>query len=91
MSWATPSMFRGELMGDPATSFIEGVSWPVDRASLVALSDLGLSPHQIARYFSVTAADVRSLLNSTTPVEAATGRRCARAQKQRSISRRRPR
>ena len=33
-------------------SFAEGVSWPIDRASLRALFDLGLSVVQIARYFA---------------------------------------
>jgi CRP-like cAMP-binding protein len=45
-------------------SFIEGVSWPVDRASVVALSDLGLSPQQIARYFSVTPEEVSRLMDA---------------------------
>ena len=34
------------------------VSWPINRASLAALSDLGLSVEQIALYFSVDAAEV---------------------------------
>ena len=72
MNRANPSMPRGDPMGDLAKSFIEGVSWPVDRTSLVALSDLGLNPKQIARYFSVTVADVSALLKSITPAEVAT-------------------
>lgn len=64
MNWANASMPRGDLMHDLAQSVVEGVSWPVDRASLVALSDLGLNTQQIARYFSVTTADVSSLLNA---------------------------
>jgi hypothetical protein len=39
-------------------SFVDGVTWPVDDASLAALTDMGLSPRQIAYYFSVTPAEV---------------------------------
>ena len=34
-------------------SSAKGVGWPVDHASLLALSDLGLTVAQIARYFSI--------------------------------------
>jgi hypothetical protein len=44
-------------------SFAEGVSWPIDRASLRALFDLGLSVVQIARYFSIDPSEVQELLN----------------------------
>jgi hypothetical protein len=44
-------------------SFAEGVSWPIDRASLRALFDLGLSAVQIARYFSIDPIEVQELLN----------------------------
>jgi hypothetical protein len=54
-------------VGSPTKSFIKGVSWPVDRASVVALSDLGLSPRQIAQYFSVTPAEVNRLLQQKLP------------------------
>src|SRR5260370_16446844 len=64
MDWARPSMPCTASVGSPATSSIKGVSWPVDRASLVALSDLGLSPYQIARYFSVTLTEVNRLLEA---------------------------
>jgi hypothetical protein len=40
-----------------------GVSWPIDRASLRALFDLGLSVVQIARYFSIDPIEVQELLN----------------------------
>jgi len=43
-------------------AFVEGVSWPVERSSLRALSDIGLSAEQIARYFSVDPVEVRALL-----------------------------
>ena len=43
--------------------FAEGVSWPIDRASLRALFDLGLSVVQIARYFSIDPIEVQELLN----------------------------
>lgn len=46
----------------PKRSFVEGVSWPVERVSLNALSDLGLTVEQIARYFSVEPIEVRTLL-----------------------------
>ena len=44
-------------------SFAEGVRWPIDRASLRALFDLGLSAVQIARYFSIDPIEVQELLN----------------------------
>jgi len=58
-------MFGGGLPGELDKSFIEGVSWPIDRGSLAALLDIGLNPQQIAQYFSVTPAEVRRLLEST--------------------------
>jgi hypothetical protein len=45
-------------------SFVEGVSWPVGRASLDALSDMGLTVNQIAQYFSVDPNEVRAFLES---------------------------
>lgn len=36
-------------------------SWPVDRASLAALIDLGLTDDDIARYFRVPSRAVESL------------------------------
>jgi hypothetical protein len=56
--------------GGLAKAFIDGVSWPIDRASLEALSDIGLSPQQIARYFSVPPAEVRRLLDTALAAEA---------------------
>jgi len=44
-------------------SFVEGVSWPVERASLSALSDLGLTIEQIAQYFCVHPLEVRAFLS----------------------------
>jgi hypothetical protein len=44
-------------------SFAEGVSWPIDSASLRALFDLGLTVVQVARYFSIDPVEVRALLN----------------------------
>ena len=44
-------------------SFAQGVSWPIDRASLRALFDMGLTIVQVARYFSVDPAEVQALLN----------------------------
>ena len=48
--------------GLPKQALDEGVSWPIERASLNALLDLGLDTDQIARYFSVDPADVRAFL-----------------------------
>lgn len=42
-------------------SFVEGVTWPIDRASLAALTDMGLADDDIARLFGVTADAVRDL------------------------------
>ena len=42
---------RGELDWLLKQSFADGVAWPIDRASLRALFDLGLTVAQIARYF----------------------------------------
>jgi hypothetical protein len=44
-------------------SFAAGVSRPIDRASLRALSDLGLTVAQIARYFSIDPVEVQAQLN----------------------------
>jgi hypothetical protein len=51
----------GDLESELAKSFVESVDWPIDSASLAALTDLGLSEHQIAQYFSVTLLEVRRL------------------------------
>jgi hypothetical protein len=44
-------------------SFADGVSWPIDRASLRALFDLGLTVAQIAKYFSTDPVGVQALLD----------------------------
>ena len=49
------------LEGALAKSFVQGATWPVDRASLAALIDMGLSNSQIAAYFSVAPDDVYML------------------------------
>lgn len=49
------------LEGSLSDSFTEGSLWPVDRAGLVALTDLGLSNGQIGQYFSVESDDVHML------------------------------
>jgi hypothetical protein len=51
------------LTAELAASFVEGITWPLDRASLAALLDMGLEPRQITGYFSVTPADVLELLH----------------------------
>jgi len=38
-------------------------SWPIDRASLGALLDIGLTVVQIARYFSIDPIEVLALLD----------------------------
>jgi len=60
----TTDRFPDILCGEPDKSFVDGVTWPVDGASLAALTDLGLSPRQIAHYFSVTPAEVVSRLHA---------------------------
>lgn len=42
-------------------SFLSGAVWPIDRAALAALVDLGLSDQQMAAYFSVNARKVKAL------------------------------
>lgn len=54
---------RDELDGPLKQSPAEGVSWPVDRSSLRALADMGLTVAQIARYFSVNPDQVQALLD----------------------------
>jgi hypothetical protein len=61
MTGTLSSTSRRELDGTLMKSFVEGVSWPLDRGSLVALSDLGLTDDQIADYFSVEPHEVRAM------------------------------
>jgi hypothetical protein len=65
MARTAGSPFGFDLAEALHESFIEGVSWPIDRASLAALLDMGLSPQQIAQYFSVSPAEVIRLVNAT--------------------------
>jgi len=53
---------REELDCPLKRPFVAGVSWPVERASLNALSDMGLNIEQIARYFCVDPVEVRAFL-----------------------------
>lgn len=53
---------RRELERTLTESFVEGTRWPLDQASLAALTDMGLSAEQIAHYFSVDPDEVRDLL-----------------------------
>jgi hypothetical protein len=64
MNLSTCLILGSGLETELSRSFIEGVNWPVDRASLAALSDLGLSPQQIARYFSVMPEEVSRLMDA---------------------------
>jgi hypothetical protein len=61
MTGRLSSTSRRELDGTLMKSFVEGVSWPLDHGSLVALSDLGLTDDQIANYFSVEPHEVRAM------------------------------
>jgi hypothetical protein len=54
---------RNELDSLLKQSFAEGVSWPIDRASLRVLLRMGLTVAQIAGYFSIDPAEVHALLN----------------------------
>jgi hypothetical protein len=54
---------RDELDWLLKRSFAEGASWPIDRPSLRALFDLGLTVVQVARYFSIDPVEVQALLN----------------------------
>jgi hypothetical protein len=53
---------RDELDSLLKQAFAEGVRWPIERPSLMALSDMGLSTQQIARYFSIDPLEVEALL-----------------------------
>ena len=53
---------RDELDSLLEQALEEGFSWPVERSSLNALSDMGLTVEQIARYFSVDPVLVRASL-----------------------------
>ena len=53
---------RDELDGLLKQAIAEGVRWPIERPSLSALSELGLSVEQIARYFSIDPVEVRAFL-----------------------------
>jgi hypothetical protein len=44
-------------------SFAKRANWPIDRPSLWALSGMGLTVAQIARYFSVDTVSVQAALN----------------------------
>ena len=58
MIQAARSMDRHMLGASLRSSFCDGVAWPVDRASLAALIDLGLSNGQIGEYFTVKQHEV---------------------------------
>jgi hypothetical protein len=56
---------RDELDSLLRQAFAEGVRWPIERPSLIALSEMGLTVQQIARYFSIDPVEVQALLNSS--------------------------
>jgi len=62
MNEISPLTPLSDLKTRLARGFIAGVHWPIGRASLAALADLGLTPQQIARYFSVIPTEVSRLL-----------------------------
>ena len=45
-----------------AKSFVEDMTWPIDRGSLAALAEMGLTPEDIARYFAIEPREVRAYL-----------------------------
>ena len=61
MIQAARSTARHMLSASLRSAFCDGVVWPVDRASLAALIDLGLSNGQIGEYFAVKQDEVRKL------------------------------
>jgi hypothetical protein len=52
---------QGALENPLRRSFTAGTRWPIDRASLAALLDMGMSNAQIAWYFAVAPDEVRRL------------------------------
>ena len=48
----------GPLESGLKDKFLANTRWPIDRAALTALVDLGMSDAAIADYFGVTAANV---------------------------------
>jgi hypothetical protein len=45
--------------------FAEDARWAIDRPSLRALKQMGLTIEQIARYFSIDPAEVQRLLDNS--------------------------
>ena len=64
MSQSASSIARGVQAEALRKSFVEGVDWPIDAASLAALLDMGLDAQQIAHYFSVTPGEVIQLIDA---------------------------
>ena len=60
-SGTTPPIFAGPFKAASRNSLPDGVVWPVQRATLAALIDIGLSNAEIAAYFSVLPDDVHML------------------------------
>ena len=52
---------RTELDSLLKLAFAEGAHWPIERPSLIALSEMGLTVQQIARYFSIDPIEVQAL------------------------------
>lgn len=51
----------GSLEGELKDRFMANAQWPLDRAALAALKDLGMSDAAVASYFRVEPADVAEL------------------------------
>jgi hypothetical protein len=52
---------HGTLEASLMQRFVEGDIWPVGRAALVALGDMGMSDMRIAAYFSIEPIEVVAL------------------------------
>ena len=61
--WGLTSGSRANTITDMAIDRRGYGSWPIDRASLGALLDMGLTVVQIARYFSIDPIEVLALLD----------------------------
>jgi hypothetical protein len=77
-----PTLSRSALERALQRSFVEGVVWPIDQASLAALADMGLSVEQIADCFAVDSQEVRGRLAGLPPVRRQDGKPAARQRRE---------
>lgn len=61
MAESAPSYSRDGLRASLKQFFTGGALWPVDRAALAAMTDMGLSNGEIAGYFAVGPDEVHML------------------------------